>query len=809
MRQAQNGEKEWTLLFYLSADSGNEGGAIGDINALERGVGQTDYDVVVQIDRHPDYDTSNGDWTGCKRFLIEPDATGGNTINSTELADLGEVNMGLPETLSDFIIWGAQNYPAKRYAVMVWGGANIAGIGADMSNPDPIFGSAFDPIRVIFGDLTTALQTATAALDRRIDFLIMWGCNYGGFENDYIIREYADVTARSEIPTNYMANSATDILTWLNANPTADPPAFSQAWVDAYVDDAAARNCMGAWASHDLGPGFVELGLALDTLARELIKAGGIAQPDISAALSGAVDSAQPDLNHFAKLIANTATLPQALRDAAQALIDAYGYPPQAGKPLVNFRFTDGNECGTETWPTGDKSELRGTKIYETDYFSAPIPGYAGPRYPMYIQNNAWHWFLAGETALPAEPLVTYQSNTLSNRIESGSPTPLGLTLRNSGGLTATGITGVLSTTDSTVAITQDTSTFPDITSESAGASQADFSVTVDAATPIGHRIWFWLDLTANAGAYVNTTTFCLEVSGCADGSTRPCYEGPDGTEGAGICSAGTETCSAGTWGTCDNQTLPTTENCTDTLDNDCDGDTDAQDSECFQCVSDADCDDVNPCTDDVCTAQNTCENTNNTNSCDDGDSCTMNDACNQGSCTGAPLDADSDTYISDACGGDDCDDSDGAVHPNAAEVCDDTVDNDCDGFTDGDDPGCAACTTDADCDDDNVCTDDVCDPAQGCRHSFNTAPCDDGYDCTVDDACSNAACRGTIPDEVCDDGVDNDCDGDTDAQDADCGGGNQPGPAGGCSCGGSGTGSSAWVLLVLLVFGLIRAREP
>ncbi len=64
------------------------------------------------------------------------------------------------------------------------------------------------------------------------------------------------------------------------------------------------------------------------------------------------------------------------------------------------------------------------------------------------------------------------------------------------------------------------------------------------------------------------------------------------------------------------------------------------------------------------------------------------------------------------------------------AEKCD-GKDNDCDGQTD-----------EAACDDGLVCTDDACDPKAGCSHTNNQGFCDaDGNVCTKDDACANGKC--------------------------------------------------------------------
>ena len=61
-------------------------------------------------------------------------------------------------------------------------------------------------------------------------------------------------------------------------------------------------------------------------------------------------------------------------------------------------------------------------------------------------------------------------------------------------------------------------------------------------------------------------TTSAASTSGaggpCLAQESRPCYDGASGTEGTGLCKAGTQSCIDGTWGTCVGQVTPSTEIC-------------------------------------------------------------------------------------------------------------------------------------------------------------------------------------------------------------------------------------------------------
>jgi hypothetical protein len=72
----------------------------------------------------------------------------------------------------------------------------------------------------------------------------------------------------------------------------------------------------------------------------------------------------------------------------------------------------------------------------------------------------------------------------------------------------------------------------------------------------------------------------------CAPAAVQVCYSGPDGTEGVGICRAGSQECSlesdgAMIWGACVDEVSPASEQCLGGLDDDCDGHVDCDDDDC------------------------------------------------------------------------------------------------------------------------------------------------------------------------------------------------------------------------------------
>lgn len=198
------------------------------------------------------------------------------------------------------------------------------------------------------------------------------------------------------------------------------------------------------------------------------------------------------------------------------------------------------------------------------------------------------------------------------------------------------------------------------------------------------------------------------------------------------------------------------------------------------ECIGDADCDDTVPCTDDTCVSGSCVFTANDANCPDDAVFCNGTEVCSDVSdciSTGNPCQGgefcNETTGICDECQvGADCDDGIGCTDdacssgsctftPNDAnctdngtfcdglEICDPSLDclsagNPCQPGEICDEPsdGCVGCTTGAECDDGDVCTDDACNTGL-CGHTDNTAPCDDGMFCTATDLCSGGVCIG------------------------------------------------------------------
>lgn len=217
--------KKWTLLIYLDADNNLEEWGIEDLNELEVVGSTNEVNVVVQFDRIAEYDTSNGDWTSAKRYYVIKDEDP-EIINSIELEDLGEVNMGAPETLIDFVLWGIENYPAEHYLLDFWDhGGSWQGVCWDDTNDDFLS----------MPEIEYALQAVRAEINKNIDIVLFDACTMANTAVFYQLRNYVDIAVGSEASVPGDGCPYDKILSPLVENPAMEPHKLAEIIVDAYI----------------------------------------------------------------------------------------------------------------------------------------------------------------------------------------------------------------------------------------------------------------------------------------------------------------------------------------------------------------------------------------------------------------------------------------------------------------------------------------------------------------------------------------------------------------------------------------------
>src|SRR5215216_5611348 len=129
-----SGLPEWTIIVYSAADDEVlEENMWFDLNEMELVGSNPQMNIVVQIDRYAGAFTGDGDWSDTRRYLVTQD-NDLDHINSPVVESVGEVDTGDPQTLINFVTWAVQNYPAKKYAlVMSDHGGGWTGGFSDMS----------------------------------------------------------------------------------------------------------------------------------------------------------------------------------------------------------------------------------------------------------------------------------------------------------------------------------------------------------------------------------------------------------------------------------------------------------------------------------------------------------------------------------------------------------------------------------------------------------------------------------------------------------------------------------------------------
>lgn len=366
----------WTLLHYTAVDNDLEGAAFNDYYEMQTTGSGERVNIVAQLDRADGYDARFGDWTETRRFLIEqvpaqpiPDMRGkraalldffvaqgadaaqiqaeldtiddatveiiytnnniGVTFEQTPVEALGEVDMGDPAALTDFIVWGAQNYPAQHYLVVIGShGSGWRGLGPDEGNDDSM---------LTLPEIDAALADARAQLGiERFDIVGFDACLMGVADVAVTLQDHADYVlfAQEVIPSNGW--EYTESIDAMKANPEWDAFQVGAAFVDSYMDYYAGE---GARTKVDLAlvetAGLPMLTAALQGFAQvvgadtvELLSALGTARNNSQVFGARLGDQAEyysyVDLRDFMNWFSLQTTITEDAFNAAQEVLAAY-----------------------------------------------------------------------------------------------------------------------------------------------------------------------------------------------------------------------------------------------------------------------------------------------------------------------------------------------------------------------------------------------------------------------------------------------------------------------------------------------------
>ena len=323
---------EWTILVYLDADNNLHYAGLDDLAEMQQVGSNANVNVVVQWDGYAGYGDGNG---GTARYYIRP---GQRQL----VQDLGELNMGSPQTLIDFVKWGMDTYPASHYAVVLWNHGDGWRSRSRSRAPQSSGGSgAYPPYKAVAWDDSNGsdalymneVRSALAQIQTQRQAPELLGfdaCLMAMAEVAYEIQPYASVMVASEESEPNEGWPYHTILQDLTATPTMSAAELGGSIVNRYGQFFASQtNC--TLSAIDLTK-VSGVAAALDTFADAMMSGW---DPQIESARSQTQTFLSPrpgsfgefddnaDLYHFADLVSVSAPQLASAANGVKAALQA------------------------------------------------------------------------------------------------------------------------------------------------------------------------------------------------------------------------------------------------------------------------------------------------------------------------------------------------------------------------------------------------------------------------------------------------------------------------------------------------------
>ena len=217
---------KWTYLVYMAADNTLSEMASFNVAQMKAAQSSADVRVVVQMEQSKEYSANVGSET------LRGTVSGG----TASLRGMGRnVDMADKQSLSEFIKWGKQAYPADRYAVVLW--SHGGGWKADKTGRGALQDLSSGTGMMSIKDVAWALQDAGG-----VDLLNFDACLMAMYEVAYELRHSAKVLVASEEVIPGTGNPYDKVINRLVANPAQDAAALGTGIVADYDAYYRAKN---------------------------------------------------------------------------------------------------------------------------------------------------------------------------------------------------------------------------------------------------------------------------------------------------------------------------------------------------------------------------------------------------------------------------------------------------------------------------------------------------------------------------------------------------------------------------------------
>lgn len=226
---------KWTVLIYMNAANDLDEYSFLNVTQMQQAATNSSVRFVVQWKQSTAV-TATATFNGTRRYLVKQGNSA--TITSQLVEDMGTgIDMGIPQTLDNFIAWGKSRYPADHYAVIVWDHGNgwlpkFKG----KSGPEAPPAVSYDDQT---GHAIEIWQLNQAFQGQHVDIVAFDASLMQMDEVAYQLMGFTDYIAGSEESPPGAGYPYNVVLGEFTSNPDGSPLVLSKAFVDGMINDAS------------------------------------------------------------------------------------------------------------------------------------------------------------------------------------------------------------------------------------------------------------------------------------------------------------------------------------------------------------------------------------------------------------------------------------------------------------------------------------------------------------------------------------------------------------------------------------------